>query len=148
MNREELIEIVTSKLKLIRTEQQYTQDKMADMIGISKKTLVQIEKGRMQAGWTTTIAICSLFRDSEILTSTLGDDPLVLMQTIAFDSYATTKTRTLGGKIWWREIQREGEYILQQNVVSNHYRIINNDYFRVFSSFNIEDAMKRLTELS
>ncbi len=49
MNREEIIMLVSDKLRLIRTEAGYTQDKMAEIIGVSKKTLVQIEKGRVLA---------------------------------------------------------------------------------------------------
>ena len=58
---------------------------MAEVLGISK-TLVQIEKGRTNAGWTNTVAICALFRDSEVLQNTLGDDPLVVIETMAHNS--------------------------------------------------------------
>ena len=37
MNRELFIELVSKQLKMIRTEQGYSQDKMADVLGISKK---------------------------------------------------------------------------------------------------------------
>ena len=37
MTREEFIKKVDEKIRLIRTEKGYTQDKMADIIGISKK---------------------------------------------------------------------------------------------------------------
>ena len=46
MERTEFISIMNSKIKLIRTEFDLTQEKMAEAIGISKKTLVEIEKGR------------------------------------------------------------------------------------------------------
>ncbi|PFB11956.1 helix-turn-helix domain-containing protein, partial [Bacillus cereus] len=42
MNKELIIELISMKIKLIRTEKGYTQDKMAEVLGISKKTLVQI----------------------------------------------------------------------------------------------------------
>ena len=41
MTREEFIAEVNSKLKLVRTEYGLTQDKMAVILGISKKTLVE-----------------------------------------------------------------------------------------------------------
>lgn len=37
MKREEMITIVSQKMKLIRTEYNYTQEQMADILGISKK---------------------------------------------------------------------------------------------------------------
>ena len=45
MKREEFIKTVSSKLKLIRTEYGITQEAMSEMLGISKKTLVETEKG-------------------------------------------------------------------------------------------------------
>ncbi len=46
MNREAFIKIMNGKIKLIRTEYGLTQDKMALILGISKKTLIEIEKNR------------------------------------------------------------------------------------------------------
>ena len=40
MKREEFINTVSRKLKLIRTEYGITQETMSGMLGISKKTLV------------------------------------------------------------------------------------------------------------
>lgn len=37
MNREQLITLVSEKLKLIRTEKAFTQDQMSDLLGLSKK---------------------------------------------------------------------------------------------------------------
>ncbi|QDP40497.1 helix-turn-helix transcriptional regulator [Radiobacillus deserti] len=76
MEREELMHIISSKMKLIRVEQGYTQSDMATVLGISKKTLVQIEKERIIANWTTVIAICLLFRESEIIRGIIGNDVL------------------------------------------------------------------------
>ena len=38
MNREQLITLVSEKLKLIRTEKSFTQDQMSDLLGLSKNT--------------------------------------------------------------------------------------------------------------
>jgi DNA-binding XRE family transcriptional regulator len=45
MDKQEVINLLSSKMKLIRIEKGYTQDKMAEVLGISKKTLVQLKKG-------------------------------------------------------------------------------------------------------
>ncbi len=46
MDQDYMTELVSVQLKKIRSERGYTQEKMADVIGLSKKSLVQIEKGR------------------------------------------------------------------------------------------------------
>jgi Predicted transcriptional regulators len=69
MDKQEFTEILQSKFKIVRTEAGYTQDAMSHTIGLSKKTLVQIEKERILPNWTTCISLCALFRDSEVLTN-------------------------------------------------------------------------------
>lgn len=147
MNREWVIGLISEKIRLIRLEKRYSQEKMADIIGISKKTLVQIEKGRTQAGWTTIIAICALFEESEILQSVLGDAPLEVIEIIALDRIDRPKDKSMGGKIWWKEIERSGTFLLQQNVISQHFRILDENKLRWFSSFEEEEARIRLYEL-
>lgn len=44
MNREQLITLVSEKLKLIRTEKAFTQDQMSDLLGLSKKHLSKLKK--------------------------------------------------------------------------------------------------------
>ncbi|MBR9671774.1 transcriptional regulator [Bacillus cereus] len=148
MNKELIIELISTKAKLIRTEKGYTQDKMAEALGISKKTLVQIEKGRTNAGWTNTVAICALFRDSEVLQSSLGDDPLVVIETMAHNSISKFKEKTLGGKVWWKQIQEKGNFRLQQNLISQHYRILDKYDYRWFNSFDLEEALEQLDTLA
>ncbi|MEG0448730.1 MAG: helix-turn-helix domain-containing protein [Lysinibacillus sp.] len=141
MNREQLIELVSSKLKLIRTEKDLTQEQMSDLLGLSKKTLVQIEKGRIAASWTTTIAICALFRESSILQHELGGDSLEVVDLIANNGTLHPKEKTMGGYIWWKNIAQHEGYRLQQNVVSNHFRILDTKNYRLLSTFE-EDIAK------
>jgi Predicted transcriptional regulators len=44
MGKKQFVKLMDEKLKLIRTEYGLTQDKMALILGISKKTLIEIEK--------------------------------------------------------------------------------------------------------
>ncbi|WP_141433091.1 helix-turn-helix transcriptional regulator [Bacillus sp. 03113] len=148
MTREEIIFDVSEKMRLIRAEAGYTQDKMAEIIGISKKTLVQIEKGRAYAGWTTVVAVCALFREAETVRFLFGNEPLEVLETIAREGADYRKEKTMGGKVWWREIAREHDYILQQNIISQHFRIIDVDLFRIFSSFDEKEALDRFKELA
>jgi DNA-binding XRE family transcriptional regulator len=148
LTRDEIIEKVSDKIRLIRMEAEYTQDKMADIIGLSKKTLVQIEKGRVKAGWSTVVTVCALFRDSETVRYLFGDEPLEVLETIAREDIDIRKEKTLGGKVWWREIEKKSGYILQQNIISQHFRILDDQDFRVFSSFEEESAVLRFQEIT
>ncbi|WP_181348185.1 helix-turn-helix transcriptional regulator [Thalassobacillus sp. CUG 92003] len=148
MDKAFLIEQVSLKMKLIRVEFDYNQSRMAAVLGLSKKTLVQIEKGRTQAGWTTVVAVCALFRDSDILKSLLGEDPLEVIETVAHDYIDRRKGKTLGGKVWWHTIDQSGSFTLQQNVISQHYRIIDEHHYRWFSSFDQNEAKERYEEMT
>ncbi|WP_408007565.1 helix-turn-helix transcriptional regulator [Pseudalkalibacillus sp. A8] len=147
MNMNQMIEIVSSKLKLIRIEHGYTQDKMAYTLGISKKTLLQIEKQRTQANWTTVAAVAALFRNSEILRTALGGDPVELVEILAHHGIERPKEQTLGGKVWWKDMKQENGFRLQQNLISKHYRILDADNHRWYSSFDVDEAYERLNEL-
>ena len=135
-------------MRLIRLEKNYSQDKMADIMGISKKTLIQIEKGRTLSSWTNVIAVCALFRDSDIMQSALGDEPLEIIETIAHNGIERPKEKSMGGRVWWKEIEVKGEYRLQQNIISQHYRILDGENYRLYSSFEDEEAFIRLNELA
>ncbi|KAA0965892.1 helix-turn-helix domain-containing protein [Sporosarcina sp. ANT_H38] len=147
MNREQVIELISSKIRLIRLEKSYSQEKMADIMGISKKTLIQIEKGRTLSGWTNVIAVCALFRDSEILQSALGDEPLEIIETIAHNGIDRPRDKSMGGRVWWQDIDSKGSFRLQQNVISQHYRILDDKNYRWYSSFEEQEALMRLRKL-
>ncbi|RIO58390.1 helix-turn-helix domain-containing protein, partial [Mammaliicoccus sciuri] len=52
MDRQNFTDLIQTKFKMVRIEAGYTQDTMAQTIGLSKKTLVQIEKERVLPNWT------------------------------------------------------------------------------------------------
>lgn len=148
MNREEIIRIVSDKLRLIRTEAGYTQDKMAEIIGVSKKTLVQIEKGRVLAGWSTVVTICALFRETETVQFLFGNEPLEVLETVAREGIDYRKMKTFGGRIWWREVSRKNGLLLQQNILSKHFRILDEKNYRIYSSFDEKQSKIRFKELT
>ncbi len=147
MTRVDFIKIASEKLKLIRIESDYTQDKMAEILGISKKTLVQIEKGRSTLGWAGAVSLCTVFRNSEVLELTFGGDPQDIILSLAFTDYESNE-KTLGGKVWWINIKSTDEFRIQQNIISEHYRILDDQDRRICSSFDYEYIKKRLQELS
>lgn len=91
MDKDYITELISSKLRLIRTESRYTQEKMANVLGISKKTLVQIELGQVDCRWAHVVAVCALFRNSEVLQSVLGDEPLEVIEPVAHRSIDRSK---------------------------------------------------------
>ncbi|MEK4026855.1 MULTISPECIES: helix-turn-helix transcriptional regulator [Sporosarcina] len=148
MNQQELTDLISLKLRVVRLEREYSQQKMANVLGLSKKTLIQIEKGRAAASWTAVIAICALFRESDVLQATVGGDPLEVLETIAHDGIDRPIDQSMGGKVWWRELETNGRFRLQQNLISQHFRILDDEHFRWYSSFDEEEARHRLSELN
>ncbi|SOC05616.1 DNA-binding XRE family transcriptional regulator [Ureibacillus xyleni] len=147
MDRELITQIASDNLKLIRTEYQFTQEKMAEILGITKKNLIQIEKGNRLANWTTTIAICALFQDSKTLKKQLGDDPLELVELTIHDVVIRPTERTLGGMIWWKNLSKYHGFKLQQNLFSKHYRILDDENYRLMSTFDQKVAKEKWQDI-
>lgn len=147
LTQQDLIMIVSKKMRLLRSEYNFSQDKMAEILGISKKTLIQIEKERNQASWTLVVAICGLMRGSEILRMTLGEDPLELVETLVFDQVFIPKNITGGGRVWWKDIRTQDKFRIQKNILSGHYRIIDGNNRRWMSSFDKGDIVEKFESL-
>ena len=136
MKREEFIKTVSSKLKLIRTEYGITQEAMSEMLGISKKTLVETEKGRRELSWTEVIAVVTVFEKSEVLQGITGGDAGDVIHALAFEDRHIQYPPTMGGKVWWKVIDEKDGIRLQQNYVTGHYRLLDKDDCRLISSFD------------
>ena len=169
MQRDEFIKMISRKLKLIRTEYGITQEVMSEMLGISKKTLIETEKGRRDLSWTEVIAVVTVFEKSEVLQDVIGtmvvtvalvelcdlrhffigegkikDIQIVLdmIHVLAFENRTIKYPPTMGGKVWWRVIDEKNGIRLQQNYVTGHYRLLDKNDCRLISSFDrneIED---------
>ena len=147
MTKEEFITTVNSKLKLVRTEYGLTQDKMAAILGISKKTLVESEKGRRPLGWTEAVALAAIFANSSILRDSLGEDFQDMVSALALIDTDVKYPSTMGGKIWWRDIKTVNGYRIQQNIVSSHYRLLDANDHRLISSFDLNNVEEYLNAL-
>lgn len=147
MNRNDFTEGITHILKLVRTEYGLTQDEMAVIIGISKKSLVESEKGRRPLGWTESVALANIFSDSSVLQSNFGGDINELITAIAFDNIEVDYPKTMGGKIWWKVVKEDRGYRIQQNIVSNHYRLLDADNRRLFFSFHLKEVEEYLNNI-
>ena len=136
MKREEFIKTVSGKLKLIRTEYGITQEAMSEMLGISKKTLVETEKGRRELSWTEVIAVASVFEKSEVLQGIMGGEASDVIHALAFEDRHIQYPPTMGGKVWLRVIDEKDGIRLQQNYVTGHYRLLDENDCRLISSFD------------
>lgn len=148
MTREDFIAEVNNKLKLVRTEYGLTQDKMAVILGISKKTLVESEKGRRSIGWTEAVALVTIFQSSTILQNSFGGDPVGVVAALAFENVEVNYPSTMGGRVWWKEIDGLGGYRIQQNIISGHYRLLDSQDHRLISSFDLNEVKDYLDSIS
>ncbi|CAD2079033.1 helix-turn-helix transcriptional regulator [Phocicoccus pinnipedialis] len=133
MDRKAFTKVIQSKFKIIRTEAGYTQDSMSQTVGLSKKTLVQIEKERVIPNWTTCVSICALFRDSDTLTSTFGGDPLELAQVLSrgnafYPDY-------LKESLYWETVKEKEGWTLQKNKMNDLHRVLNPENRPVHASY-------------
>ena len=140
MTREEFVAKTDELLKLVRTEYELTQDSMASCLGISKKTLVGIEKGRGSLGWTGAAALCSLFSQSSVLQNTFGGDMQDILKALAFEKVSPKYPKTMGGRVWWEETEQGDGWHIQRNFISRHYRLLTDDDRHICSSFELENV--------
>ena len=147
MTREEFVTELDRQVKLVRTEYGFNQEVMARVLGLSKKTLVEIEKGRSSLGWTGAVALCAIFSGSQVLSGLLGGEAGDMVRALAFQDLRPTYPKTMGGRVWWRFVETVGPYTVQQNILSQHYRALDREDGRVCSSFDLEEVRQRLREL-
>lgn len=147
MDKKEFTQGITQILKLVRTEYGLTQDEMAVIIGISKKSLVESEKGRRELGWTESVALANIFSDSSVLQSNFGGDINDTITAIAFDNVDVSYPKTMGGKIWWKVVKEDRGYKIQQNIVSNHYRLLDENNRRLYFSFHLKEVEEYLNNI-
>lgn len=139
MERNVFMQIMSSRLKLVRTEYGFSQDQMAAVLGISKKSLVETEKGRRPLSWTECVTLGAVFAQSQVLQNEFGGDLSDIITAIAFGNTHVEYPPTMGGKVWWTLIEEHNGYRLQQNIISRHYRLLDPHDGRMMSSFNYEE---------
>jgi len=141
IDRTTFIALCDGILKLVRTEYGLTQEEMAFTLGLSKKTLVDIEKERRSLGWMGSAALCLIFQDSEVIAGVFGGQPTDIIMALAFEGRPTHYPRATGSKIWWINLYENANFCIQQNVISQHYRLLTIDGRRVASSFDLDDLL-------
>jgi DNA-binding XRE family transcriptional regulator len=147
MGKKQFVNLMDEKLKLIRTEYGLTQDKMATILGMSKKTLIEIEKNRKSLGWTNSVALASIFSDSTILHDAIGGDVSDIIIALAFKDIDVDYPKTWGGRVWWKTIYEKKCYRIQQNMFSQHYRLLDQENRRIYASFSLKETEEILEEI-
>jgi len=147
MEKQDLIQSITDKCKLVRVEYGFSQDQMANVIGISKKSLVESEKGRRLLNWTECVTLCTIFSQSQVLQNAFGGELSDMIKAIAFENTDVTYPMTMGGKIWWKVIEEMNGYRIQQNILSQHYRLLDPKDGRMISSFDLDEIKQYMKQI-
>ena len=137
LEREIFIAKVSSVVKDVRIESSISQETMAYILGMSKKTYVQVELKRRKLSWSETVTFCCLFRQSPIVIDKIGDNSLSHIATIASEEIEAL-SKTHSKSYWWNEIIRDSESYILQNVITGQYKVFNNQDEEIFSTFSID----------
>ena len=119
ISKEELIKTMSNDCRLVRTEYRFTQEQMAEVLGISKKSLVETEKGRRLLSWTECVALSVIFAQSNVLQNRFGGELSDMIRAVAFGNTDVVYPATMGGKVWWRLIEEHNGYRIKQNIISH-----------------------------
>ena len=138
--REDFVATCDLKLRLVRTEADLTQEEMGYALGISKKTLIDIEKGRRSLGWTGAVALCAVFPASDVISSAFGGPPAEMIPGLARAGQPAPSSQATGNP-WWERIADNGQFTIEQNVISQHYRLLAHDRTKIAASFDIDDLI-------
>lgn len=85
ISRNSLIQVVSESFIDIRKEKNLTQVEMANILSISKNTIVRIERKHSRLSWSTVIAILLLFSDTKVIKRILNDrQPIELITKFSF----------------------------------------------------------------
>ncbi len=148
MTKKEFIEKIYQLEPAVRAEFDLTQEKMASAIGVSKKTLVEIEKRRISMRWSEAVALACVFSASQILQNAFGGNPTECISDIALLGLEARKPERSFLDFWWNEIERNEFFSIKQNIITSHYRLMYGNE-KILSSFEyniIKDEMDELTK--
>ena len=118
---------------------------MATTLGLSKKTLLEIEKGRSSLGWTGCVALCALFRRSEVLETALACDPYELVTALAENEYTPKPKSPVTGFLWSSAYTEDG-YRIDQNLITQHFRLFSPSGELLAASFSLDDLKEQIPD--
>jgi len=141
MTRESFIALCDRKEKLVRNELGYSQEKMSTLLGLSKKTLVEIEKWRSSLGWQGAVTLCTLFQNTRGITLTFGSDIPALLRALTEDA-AYLQPVESPYAAWVPILELDGRTI-EQNAASQLYRL-RAEGETLAASFELAELRKRM----
>lgn len=141
MTRESFIALCDRKEKLVRNELGYSQEKMSTLLGLSKKTLVEIEKWRSSLGWQGAVTLCTLFQNTREITLTFGSDVPALLRALTEDAAYLPPVESPYST--WVPILAIGEKTIEQNSASQLYRLRQGGE-TLAAAFELADLRKRM----
>ncbi len=142
MTRESFIALCNRKEKLVRNELGYSQEKMSSLLGMSKKTLVEIEKWRASLGWQGAVTLATLFQNTREITLAFGSDVPALLRAMTEDAAYLPLVESPYSK--WVTVLTLDEKTVEQNTASQLYRLRMNGE-TVASSFELAELRKRMS---
>ncbi|MDV2580855.1 helix-turn-helix transcriptional regulator [Alkalibacillus haloalkaliphilus] len=149
MDFETIQSLVSTRIRVVRAEQGITQNEMCHILGISKKTLVEIEKGRKPANWPTIVAFVSLFKDSPTVQYTLGDrNPIECLQTYSRKTVFQEENYYDSLDEYWKPIIEHEGYSLQKHYIHNHYRVVDRSLNVYMRSTDYKETYEFLERIS
>ncbi len=143
MNKIDFCNKTQTILEGLRKDQEMTLEQMALTIGLSKKTLIQIEKNRSKLKWPEAVTFVSIFNEHDLVKSLFGDESVEIIQTIAIQKPPRRQFITLGGESWWRTLSVRNGFRIQQHKISKHLRILDNENYRVYFTYSKTDAIQQ-----
>lgn len=141
MNKTDFCLNVQSILEGLRKDVGMTLEEMALTIGVSKKTLIQIEKERNKLKWPEAVTFVTIFIEHELVKSVFGDEVIEIIQSIAIQKPPRRQLKTMGGESWWKTTKEKDGFRLQQHKISRHYRILDTENYRIYFSYSKKDIV-------
>ncbi len=139
MTREAFILLCDRKEKLVRNELGLSQEKMSALLGLSKKTLVEIEKWRSSLGWQGAVTLCTLFQNTREIALTFGTDIPALLR--AMSEGAAYLQPVQSPYAVWNPILQLGSRTIEQDSASQLYRLREGEQL-LASSFELAELRK------
>lgn len=146
MTKLDFCKSIQENLLILRNEVELSQAVFAEMIGVTKKTYIQYEKMRSNLKWAEVVTIATLFQEANTVQDLYGDDIIEIIQVLALKKMPKRQLPTLGGTKWWTNISKNEDFILQQHKITNHYRILDKNLYRVFFTLSKTEAFSRYNE--
>ncbi len=144
----ELRKKISNSMKLLCAEYGYSQQEMANSVGLSKKTLIQVEKERILLSWVATCAVCAVYHSSRQLLMELGEDPINIIETLAHDNLSIAADSGSRNYVFWDVVEERGGYTLAKNILTEHYKVTDADGKRYCSSFDYKKIMEMYDSLT